>query len=186
MSEYLLTSEAKEVAKRLVEASRSNKLNQSFWLVENIGGGRTISTTIIQPSGKSVSVKGLTKSVLEELTQAGLIAYNQRRYNLLQELHDAVGADFKVLDHLHPSNTTPGQTIGDVHIESGGSFVNAVTGHGDISQNVMLAKKSQNTNKLSRLQKMGKVILELRRSLELIALAAVLITAILTFAKALL
>jgi hypothetical protein len=92
---YPLTEEAKEAARRLVEAWEARELPQLFTLSEFKVGGQILGTIITE----SNTFKAPPLSIFWELSKFNLVSVQPNsQFLLMQELRNAVQSDFEVSD----------------------------------------------------------------------------------------
>jgi len=200
---YPLTPEAKEAAKKLSDIWKAGELDQLFYFNENTSYG-TISETIAKSAYSGKSHEGLKRSLLMELARFGLLQIHFSGNDgweilLLEELMRAVENDFEVSDFFLTTSAVGTIIYGNLTLDKGALFQSAAAGIGDVSVTAQTLpdeiikllgadadrpevaaaiEELRQSNDTTRIEKAGKVIQELGRSLEHVANAGGALSAI--------
>lgn len=191
MPRYLLTAEAKEAAKRLVDAWDERRISQKFDITAVYGDGRIMHVYVSSDSGH-LEFTPPELSLLEELGHFDLLRIARIRNNrweilLLQTLRDAVKNDFKHIPDI-PTSVVGTIIYGSLEMGDGAVFGSSVYGDVTVTLQTLpdelikllgtdssrpqiasvieeLKTLPESADKSARLEKAGKVIEELGRSL---------------------
>lgn len=164
---YPLTDEAKQAARELVHAWNEDRSNRQCWAIVEFTGISSKLHCLVDGPPITLSI---SRAIMEELAEYGLVRKSDRRWILLQELRNAVESDFEVSEYF--LNRITVKVVVDVEQTLGEEFLAA---NAELRDALNALREATEADKQSKL---GRVISELGRCLGHGANTATIISAL--------